>query len=68
MNSDALAGARFAVLDLKYIFLHTEMKESEYMKVNYKYFPEDIIRKYNLTDKVHNGYIYMKIKKDMYGF
>ena len=35
------------------------MKESEYMKVNYKYFPKDIIRKYNLTDKVHNGYIYI---------
>ena len=64
--SDALAGARFAALDLKYIFLHTEMKESEYMKVNYKYFPEDIIRNYNPVDKVHNGYIYMKIKKDVY--
>ena len=57
--SDAHAGARFAALNLKDMFLHTEMKDDEYMKVNYKYFPEDIIRKYSLTDKVHNGYIYI---------
>ena len=37
------------------------------MKVAYKYFPANIRHKYNLQEKVHQGYIYMKIKKGMYG-
>ena len=37
------------------------------MKVAFKYFPEDIRQKYNLYNIVHNEYIYIKIKKGMYG-
>ena len=37
------------------------------MKVAYKYFPADIHHKYILQEKVHQGYIYMKIKGGMYG-
>ena len=38
------------------------------MKVNYKHFPEDIRRRYNLEDKVtQSGHIYIKINKGMYG-
>ena len=38
--SDAEKNARFATIDLKDMFLHTTMKEPEYMKVAYKYFPD----------------------------
>ena len=65
--SDAKNGARFASMDLKDMFLQTHMKEPEYMKMAFKYFPEDIRQKYNLYDLVHDGYIYIKIKKGMYG-
>lgn len=37
------------------------------MKLPWKLFPEDIRRKYKLYEKEHNGYIYMKINKGMYG-
>ena len=37
------------------------------MKVAYKYFPPDIIKRYNLQSLVHIGYIYMRINKGMYG-
>ena len=63
--SDPTQKARFATMDLKDMFLHTIMEEPEYMKVHYKYFPDDIRQKYDLQNKVHNGYLYMKIKKGM---
>lgn len=48
--------------------LHTPMLSPEYMKVHYQYFPTDIRRLYHLDQKVHtDGYIYIKIKKGMYG-
>ena len=60
-------GARFLSMDLKDMFLHTPMKTAEYMKVHLKYFPDDIIQKYSLNELAHNGYVYIKIKKGMYG-
>ena len=59
-------GANFLSMDLKDMFLHTPMIKPEYMKVNLKYFPADIIQQYALNDLTHNGYIYIKIKKGMY--
>ncbi len=44
------------------------MDRPEYMKVPLRYFPSDIQKQYNLTEKVTtSGYIYIKIKKGMYG-
>ena len=61
-------GAQFMTSDLKDFFLATPMDGEEYMKVKYKYFPEDIRQKYQLDKKVTpDGYIYIKIKKGMYG-
>jgi len=55
-------------MDLKDMFLHTPMRSPEYMKVHKKFFPQDIWRKYNLAKLVHtDGFIYIKIKKGMYG-
>jgi hypothetical protein len=54
--------------DLKYFFLATPMASSEYMKISYKYFPEDIHKQYNLDTFVHaDGFVYCKINKGMYG-
>ena len=65
--SDASKGARFLTLDIKDHFLATPMKEPEFMKIPWKYFPEDIRKRYNLELLVENGYVYVKIKKGMYG-
>ena len=54
--------------DLKDQFLASPMKNPEFMKIPFKYFPQDIIDKYDLKSKVaQDGYIYIKIKRDMYG-
>ena len=66
--SQASKGVKFLSCDLKDFFLATPMKESEYMKIPYKYFPSDIRHKYNLHSILHtDGYIYCKINKGMYG-
>ena len=65
--SDAKKGSCFASMDLKDMFLKTIMKTPEYMQVHIKYFPADIIKKYNLKPLISNNHIYVKIKKGMYG-
>ena len=66
--SDAHRGAQFACMDIKDHFLATPMKHPEYMKVRYKHFPPDIRHYYQLDKKITNdGFIYIKIKKGMYG-
>ena len=54
--------------DIKDHFLATLIKNPEYMRVKYKYILQDIRLKYNLDKKVTaNGYIYIKIQKDILG-
>lgn len=65
--SDAKHGARFMSLDLKDMFLMTPMENPKYMKVPYKYFPHNICCCYDLDNLLHRGYIYIKIKRGMYG-
>ena len=44
------------------------MERSEYMRVHYWHIPLDIRKCYKLDEKVtENGYVYIKIKKGMYG-
>ena len=37
------------------------------MKISAKYIPADIKQRYKLQDKIIDGYIYIKIKRGMYG-
>ena len=64
--SDSSKGARFCSMDFKDIFLHTQILNPEFMKVPFKYFPEDIGQCYNLYNKVQNDFICIKIKKGIY--
>ena len=66
--SDAKSGAKFMTADIKDYFLATPMDRPEYTKVLYKHLPADIKQKYNLRTKVtSNNYIYIRIKKGIYG-
>ena len=65
---DAHKGARFMSADLSNFFLASPMAQDEFMKVKYKYFPEDIRKFCDLENKkTEDGYIYIHIKKGMYG-
>ena len=65
--SDAKQGARFLSADLKDFFLATPMDNPEYMRIHWKHIPDDIREQYKLQDIKSGDYIYVKIKKGMYG-
>jgi hypothetical protein len=57
---DANQGAHFLCADLKDHFLASPMKDPEFMRLKYKYFPTDIRQQYNLDYFVaSDGYIYI---------
>ena len=60
-------GARFLTFDLKNFYLKTPLPEPRYMRMNIEILPEEIIEKYNLNSIVHNGWVYFRIKRGMYG-
>ena len=65
---DAHRGARFMSYDIKDFFLATPMQKAEYMRIPWKYIPEDIKKQYGLHNKkTKDGYVYVKIKKGIFG-
>ncbi len=60
--------ARFASADIKNMYLETPRDWYEYMKMPIALFPAGIIEHYRLNDKVLGGYVYMEIRKGMYGW
>jgi hypothetical protein len=66
--SDAEQGAHFLCANLKDHFLASPMANPKHMCIKYKYFPTAIRDQYNLDTLVSpDGYIYIRIKKGMYG-
>lgn len=65
--SDAYQGAKFLTCDLKDFFLASPMAENEYMRIQSKHIPQDIRDRYCITNLIHNNFVYVRIKKGMYG-
>ena len=59
--------SRMCLADVKNFYLNTPMKDAEYMRIPIGLIPPEIIAEYNLMALVHNGYIYIRISKGMYG-
>jgi hypothetical protein len=59
--------AKFMVADIHNFYLNTPMPHYEYMRLHISLIPEEIIQQYNLLPLVHNGYVYIEIRKGMYG-
>jgi hypothetical protein len=60
-------GARWMSIDIKDFYLNTPMSHYEYMKVPIHLFPDAIQQHYQLDPLLHNGGIYVEIRKGMYG-
>jgi spore coat protein CotF len=54
-------------MDVKNFYLNTPMDQPEYMQILVKHIPDEIMMEYNLHELVHEGYIYTRIEKGMYG-
>jgi hypothetical protein len=59
--------ARFMTGDLKDFYLGTPMERYEYMRVPIHMIPTDIIESYKLAPLVKNGFVYVEIRRGMYG-
>ena len=60
-------GARFCTFDIKDFYLNTPMEHYEYMRIPVHQIPQVIFELYNLQELVHNGFVYVEIRKGMYG-
>ena len=54
--------------DIKHFYLNNILPDQEFMHIPLKIIPHEIVDMYNLVTLVDNqGWIYMRIKKNMYG-
>jgi hypothetical protein len=59
--------AAMTIMDIKKYYLGTPLPPLEYMKMLLSRFPEEIIQKYNLNALAVDGWVYIEIRKSMYG-
>ena len=61
-------GAKFISADIKDFFLLSEMSEYEYIRIPFKWIPEEIRHQYGLYEKVStDNHVYCEVRKGMYG-
>ena len=60
-------GARYLCLDIKNFYLGTPMDRFEYMKMPIDVFPQATIDQYDLHTHALNGFVYLEIRKAIYG-
>jgi hypothetical protein len=59
--------AAMMMMDIKNYYLGTPLPRFEYMKMLLSRFPEEIVQKYNLNALAIDGWVYIEIRKGMYG-
>ena len=59
--------AKFMGIDIKDFYLNNPMDRYEYMRIPISQIPPKIIELYNLQPLIHNGAVYVEIRKGMYG-
>jgi hypothetical protein len=68
VNSTFSTGdAAMMMMDIKNYYLGTPLPRFEYMKMLLSRFPEEIVNKYNLDALAVDGWVYIEIRKGMYG-
>ena len=59
--------AKFMCLDIKNVYLCAPLERYEYIKMPLDILPEHIIEQYQLNTCAHNKYIYLEIRRSIYG-
>jgi hypothetical protein len=59
--------AAMMMMDIKNYYLGTPLARFEYMKMLLSCFPKEIIQKYNLNALAFAGWVYIEIRKGVYG-
>jgi hypothetical protein len=66
-NTLSTKDATMMMMDIKNYYLGTPLPQFEYMKMPLSCFPEEIFEKYNLNALAVDGWVYIEIRKGMYG-
>jgi hypothetical protein len=61
------ADAEIIIMDIKNYYVGTPLTRFEHMKMLLSRFPEEIVNKYNLNALAVDGWVYIEIRKAMYG-
>ena len=61
------AKSRYMCMDVKYFYLNNKMDKDEYIMIQLSMIPQELVEKYNLVEKSHNGYIYARKTNGRYG-
>jgi hypothetical protein len=59
--------AAMMMMDIKNYYIGTPLPRFEYMKMLLSRFPKEIIQKYNLNARAVDGWVYIEIRKGIYG-
>jgi hypothetical protein len=59
--------ATIMMMDIKNYYLGTPLPRLEYMKMLLSRFPEEIVQKYNINALAADSWVYIEIRKGMYG-
>ena len=54
-------------MDVKHFYLNNNMYRYKFIMTQLSMIPQEFVEKYNLSEKAHNGYIYTRVTKGMYG-
>ena len=60
-------GAKFMTIDIKNFFPTAPLDRYEYMKMPIKVFPQHTIDQYDMINKAKNGFVYLEIRRAIYG-
>jgi hypothetical protein len=59
--------AKYCCTDVKDLYLETSLERYEYMRLPAHLILEEFLQAYKLQGKVYKGYLYLEIRKGMYG-
>ncbi len=59
--------AKYMCLDIKNFYLTAALEYYEYMRIPLSYFPAWTIEQYNLLEHAYNGYIYIEMRRAVWG-
>jgi hypothetical protein len=63
----SIEDATMMMMDIKNYYIGTPLPRFEYMQIWLSRFPEEIVQKYNLNTLTVNCWVYIEIRKGMYG-
>jgi hypothetical protein len=59
--------AEMMMMDIKNYYMGTPLPRYEYIRTLVSRFPEEIVKKYNLKELAVDGWVYIEIRKGVYG-